>query len=250
MKGWKMRELSKSIPRRQRDPGFVTRFFVGVGVDIGGAPDPLSLYQELFPLLKSVRIWDLDDGDAQYMEGVPDNSFDLVHSSHCLEHLYDPRIGLENWLRICSPGGHVVITVPDEDLYEQGVFPSTYNHDHKWTFTSNKSKSWSDKSINLMSLIESLGDSCQLISLRLEDSAYRYELPRYDQTSTPVAESCWELIIRKRTSKELTDLGLRTFNEVQTLKLNQYYNQYKLDYQTLKEANKLNKPFLDFDELT
>jgi hypothetical protein len=25
--------------------------------------------------------------------------------------------------------------VPDEDLYEQGVFPSTFNADHKWTFT-------------------------------------------------------------------------------------------------------------------
>jgi len=245
-----MRELSKSIPRRQRDPGFATRFFVGDAVDIGGAPDPLSLYQELFPLLKSVRVWDLEDGDAQFMKGVPDNSFDLVHSSHCLEHLKDPKIGLEHWLRICSPGGHIVITVPDEDLYEQGIFPSTYNHDHKWTFTSHKFDSWSDKSLNLMSLVEDLGDSCQLISLRLEDSAYRYQLPRFDQTSTPVAESCWELIIRKRTESEIANRGLRKFGTSQPTNLNQYFNQYKLDYQTLKEANKTTKPFLNFDDLT
>jgi SAM-dependent methyltransferase len=245
-----MRELSKSIPRRQRDPGFTTRFFVGDGVDIGGAPDPLSLYQELFPLLKSVRVWDLEDGDAQLMSGVPDNSFDLVHSSHCLEHLHNPRVGLQNWLRICAPGGHIVITVPDEDIYEQGIFPSTYNHDHKWTFTSHKNKSWSEKSINLMSLVEDLGDSCQLISLRLEDSAYRYRLPRFDQTSTPVAESCWELVLRKRTSQELEELGLRTFKNSNTTHLNQYFNQYKLDYQTLKAANKVSKPFSNFEDLT
>jgi len=245
-----MRELSKSIPRRQRDPGFATRYFVGDGVDIGGAPDPLSLYQELFPLLNSVKVWDLEDGDAQYMEGVPDNSFDLVHSSHCLEHLYDPQIGLVNWLRICAPGGHIVITVPDEDLYEQGAFPSTYNKDHKWTFTSHKSNSWSTKSINLIDLVKSLGFKCQLLSLRLEDSAYRYQLPRFDQTSTPVAESCWELIIRKRTFQEIQNLGLRNSNNISNSNLNQYYNQYKIDYQTLKNSNAENKPFMNFDELS
>ena len=39
--------------------------------------------------------------------------------------------------------------VPDEDLYEQGQFPSTYNVDHKWTFTILKTTSWSPCSLNL-----------------------------------------------------------------------------------------------------
>ncbi|MEM1724783.1 MAG: hypothetical protein QXW71_03295 [Thermoplasmata archaeon] len=34
------------------------------------------------------------------MEGVPNCSYDFVHSSHCLEHLRDPREGLKNWFRI------------------------------------------------------------------------------------------------------------------------------------------------------
>jgi len=39
--------------------------------------------------------------------------------------------------------------VPDEDLYEQGVFPSTF----KWTFTIGKAQSWCPKSINLIELL-------------------------------------------------------------------------------------------------
>jgi SAM-dependent methyltransferase len=129
-----MRECSKSITRRLADHNFQRRYFVGKGVDIGGKPDPLSLYTHVFDHMTEVRVWDKEDGDAQYMNGVPDEHFDFVHSSHCLEHLVDPLVGLKNWLRVTRPGGYIVVTVPDEDLYEQGVFPSTFNGDHKWTF--------------------------------------------------------------------------------------------------------------------
>src|SRR5262249_19674846 len=130
-----MKECSKSIQRRLADPNFAARYFVGDGLDVGGKPDPLNIYRELFVRMGTVRTWDLEDGDAQLLTGVEDDSVDFVHSSHCLEHLRDPREGLANWLRVVRPGGHLIVTVPDEDLYEQGVFPSTFNRDHKWTFT-------------------------------------------------------------------------------------------------------------------
>ena len=85
-----MKECSKSIMRRLSDPNFAARYFCGDGIDIGGAPDPLGIYQELFPKMGQVRVWDLQDGDAQFMEGVADESYDFIHSSHCLEHLNDP----------------------------------------------------------------------------------------------------------------------------------------------------------------
>ncbi len=53
---------------------------------------------------------------------------------------------MHHWLRVLKPGGHLVVTIPEEDLYEQGRFPSTFNLDHKWTFTIHKQKSWSAKS--------------------------------------------------------------------------------------------------------
>jgi SAM-dependent methyltransferase len=148
-----MKECTKAFVRRAADINVTARYFVGDGVDIGGAPDPLTLYAQFFPRMGKVRIWDLADGDAQFMASVADDSFDFVHSSHCLEHLVDPAVGLRNWFRILKPGGHLVVIVPDEDLYEQGVFPSTYNSDHKWTFTVSKSRSWSEKSRNLIELL-------------------------------------------------------------------------------------------------
>ena len=100
-----MKECSKSIMRRLSQPNFVNRYFVGHGIDIGGGPDPLAVYRELLPMVASVRVWDRDSGDAQFMAGVEDESFDFVHSSHCLEHLVEPQEGLANWFRILRPGG-------------------------------------------------------------------------------------------------------------------------------------------------
>ena len=146
--------LSRSINRRLSQCNFINRYFVGVGIDIGGKPDPLALYQELFSNITQIYTWDVEEGNAQYMEGVADEWLDFVHSSHCLEHIHSPQEAISNWLRITKPGGYLIITVPDEDLYEQGVFPSTYSQGHQWTFTICKSDSWSPKSINLFELLQ------------------------------------------------------------------------------------------------
>ena len=89
-----MKECSKSIPRRLKDARYAQRYLVGEGVDIGGKPDPLALYREFFPGIAALRTWDIEDGDAQFLESVADESFDFVFSSHCLEHLRDPAEGL------------------------------------------------------------------------------------------------------------------------------------------------------------
>ena len=153
-----MKECSKSIARRLFDSDFIRKYFVGHGIDNGGKPDPLSLYAELFPLMETIRTWDIEEGDAQILQGLQDNEFDFVHSSHCLEHLNEPSEGLRNWFRVLKPGGHMVFTVPDEDLYEQGIYPSSFNQDHKWTFTIFKQKSWSKKSLNVLDLLKGLGE--------------------------------------------------------------------------------------------
>ena len=203
-----MKECGKAAGRRLWEPSFSTRYLVGHGIDIGGGSDPLSLYRELFTRIESVKTWDKSDGDAQLMRGEKNESYDFVHSSHCLEHLVEPREGLENWFRILKPGGHMIVTVPDEDLYEQGSFPSLFNPDHNWTFTIHKTASWSPKSVNLVELLLSLGSSAQILKLQLFDSTFRYELPVLDQTLTPVCESAIEFVVRKRTQVEV-DAGGR-----------------------------------------
>jgi SAM-dependent methyltransferase len=189
------------------DANFVRRYFVGKGIDIGGKLDPLSHHSEFYPQISTLQAWDLNDGDAQFMKGVADETFDFVYSSHCLEHLHDPREGLINWFRILKPNGHLIVTVPDEDLYEQGVFPSSFNDDHKWTFTLFKTKSWSERSLNLLSLFTDLGEACDLQKIERLDSSYRYDLPRFDQTLTNFSECGIEFVIRKRPRSEITAGG-------------------------------------------
>lgn len=233
-----MKECSKSIIRRISDPNFLRRYFVGDGLDIGGKPDPLLLYEELFPLMRSVRTWDWEDGDAQFLANVADESLDFVHSSHCLEHLVNPREGLRNWFRVVRQGGYLVITVPDEDLYEQGVFPSTFNEDHKWTFTIFKFRSWSERSLNLLDLFRELGPSAELVRLEQLSATYRFNLPRYDQTLTPVAECGIELILRKRLEAEASAGGRWARNSQQPERaIRLHLNQYKNDMQMMKQSN-------------
>jgi SAM-dependent methyltransferase len=199
-----MNESSKSIFGKLKDSRYATRYVVGDGIDIGAGNDSLSLYAEFFPLMKSCRGWDLPDGDAEEMESVLDNTFDFVHSSHCLEHMQNPIVAMNNWLRILKPGGHLICLIPDEDLYEQGVFPSTYNHDHKHTFTIYKKKSWSSNSINVMELLASVKYDIEILKIELLNATYRYQLnklvgnSRFDQTTTPIGECAIEIILKKK----------------------------------------------------
>lgn len=239
-----MKECSKSIQRRLGDSNFLRRYFVGDGLDIGGKPDPLCLYKELFPLMLSVRTWDWEDGDAQFLKGVADGTLGFVHSSHCLEHLVDPTEGLHNWFRTVREGGHLVITVPDEDLYEQGVFPSTFNRDHKWTFTIFKTKSWSDRSINLLDMVRELGPAAEVVRIEQLSANYRFDLPRFDQTLTPIAECGIELIIRKRPTAEVEAGGrwVKTSQQPER-EIRVHLNQYRDDMQSMKQSNQGKPPF-------
>ncbi len=69
-------------------------------------------------------------------------------------------------------GGHLICIVPDEDLYEQGCFPSMFNHDHKHTFAIEKDNSWSDRSINIKELAKSLGG--EVLSIERQDFNYNH----------------------------------------------------------------------------
>jgi len=202
-----MYETSKSVLRRLHDSRFATRYFTGKGVDIGCGLDSLNLYRQQFPLMDECRSWDIPDGDAQFLASIPDESLDFAHSSHCLEHLEDPAEALGHWLRVLVPGGHLVVTVPDEDLYEQGDFPSRYNTDHKWTFTLHKVASWSPQSINLLDLLAAYAGEAQILKVEQLDATYRFGLPRFDQTSGAMAESALEFVLRKWTPEEKVHMG-------------------------------------------
>ena len=245
-----MKECSKSIQRRLADSNFLRKYFVGSGLDIGGKPDPLLLYKELFPLVNNIRTWDWEDGDAQFLNDVGDEALNFVHSSHCLEHLVDPVEGIKNWFRVIQENGHLIITVPDEDLYEQREFPSTFNHDHKWTFTIYKNKSWSEKSLNILDILKNLGSAAEIVKIEQLSGSYRHNLPRYDQTLTPVGECGIEIIIRKRNAGEIEKGGRYNSSSQQPEReMRIHLNQYKDDLQIMKKSNSDCPPFENDSDL-
>lgn len=134
----------------------------GEGIDIGCGPDPV------FP---DVRRFDREHGDANEIRRFVDRQFDFVYASHCLEHMVDARKAIRQWWALVKPGGVLFLIVPDEDLYEQGRWPSRFNPDHKWTFTIAKHRSWSPVSIGLLELARGLPGG-ELLDIRLQDDGY------------------------------------------------------------------------------
>ncbi len=65
-----MKECSKTIMRRLHEPNFANRYFDGNGLDVGGRPDPLGLYVELFLRMLGVKVWDKEDDDVQLWTGL------------------------------------------------------------------------------------------------------------------------------------------------------------------------------------
>lgn len=197
-------ELSKSIPRRLRDPAFLQRYFVGNGLDVGAGGDGLAKYRSLFPLMQSCDEWDLPQGDATTLARlVGNNIFDFVHSSHCLEHLADPVAALTNWLRVVKPGGHIVVLIPEWSMYEHRNWPSTFNSDHKHAFFAGVGDP-SPYSImlpvgNVLALLlGALPVKCaKLIKLEVLESTFLPEQsPGADQT-VGIGECAIEFVLRK-----------------------------------------------------
>jgi len=186
-------ETSKADKRRV-NTYLYNKVFNGDGIDIGSGGDILK--KTIYPNIKSVEPFDLQHGDAQYIDQYIQKQFDFVHSSQCLEHMVDANIALINWWKLVKPGGYLIFSMPDEDLYEQGVFPSKWNHDHKWTFSIYKSNSWSPVHLNILDMIFRL-DNQEIIKIELIDTNYNYNLINIDQTRDE-AEAFIEVILKKR----------------------------------------------------
>jgi len=189
---------SRAMWRRSTDPRFVNHYFAGRILDIGGAIDGLAFAKPFFPRITAVDTFDHDEGNAQNLENIAPNTYDTVYSSHCLEHVVDHEATLARWIEVTRPGGYLVVTVPDEDLYEQGVFPSTFNDDHRRTFAIAKDKSWSPVSVNIIDLLSRFRTEVDILKVELLDQLYRYDFGRFDKCLIGYCESSIEFILRKR----------------------------------------------------
>ena len=156
-----------SATNKIRDQLFFETYFGGEVLDIGAGPDPVVPHAQIF---------DRAEGDAnKILNYLKLESFDCVHSSHCLEHMHDPKQALQDWWKLVKSGGYMITIVPHEDLYEQFVWPSIFNDDHKATFRIIGAKSWSPVSINIHE--ECIGlSNCRVLSCNIQDNNYDYGL--------------------------------------------------------------------------
>ena len=127
------------------------------------------------PVLPGVMPFDLAQGDANEILRHVGRKFDFVYASHCLEHMRDARAAIAQWWELVKPGGVLFVIVPDEDLYEQGFWPSRFNRDHKWAFTMAKRSSWSPVSLNPLDLAKGLPGG-EILDIRLFDTGYERQL--------------------------------------------------------------------------
>jgi len=153
--------------RALRGPGFDEKYFQGRVIDIGCGPDLVVPNAEPF---------DLEHGDAGNIASIRDAAaYDTVASSHCLEHMRDVPNALAQWWSLVREGGYLVLVVPDEDLYEQGGWPSLFNRDHKATFRLGGSGSWSPVSYDIRRLVSDL-PGAKIINCERQDVGYDYRL--------------------------------------------------------------------------
>lgn len=191
-----MKETAKSYEVRVKNGDF-KKYLHGYGIDIGGGDDCLVLPPDVGG---SVRLWDLKDGDAQYLHKIPDEKFDFVYSSHCLEHMRDLETAFTNWLRVCKKGGYLYICVPHEIYYEKSTWPSAFNSDHKHSFTLG-TKSSLPENVEVREFLSRFHSWIEIIEVRENLMNYHFDWDtKIDQTADPEQKICAQIdiIVQKK----------------------------------------------------
>jgi len=64
--------------------------------------------------------------DAVDLSSIPNQQYDFVFSSHCLEHIANPLKAVKEWFRVTKNNGHLILIVPEKSQC----------FDHKRDYTS------------------------------------------------------------------------------------------------------------------
>lgn len=164
-----MKETSKALERRMReDPEKWKAIFKGKGVDIGSGDNLLDV--------PGCEPFDKEHGDAnRILDFLKARTYDYVHCSHVLEHVFDPSQCVEDWLDLLKPGGYLVGEVPSWELYEGKRPTSVFNPDHKTTFSMwNKVGGSVLPHFHAPYFFSTFSDSATIHSVRLIDTNYDY----------------------------------------------------------------------------
>lgn len=131
---------------------FLTHFTSKKGIEIGGPSAIFSKEIPIYPVVKSLdgcnfstqTVWEgnIVEGnnfkyykdkkghqyicEASNLESIPNETYDFLVASHCLEHCANALKTVEEWLRVLKKGGAILLILP----YKRGTF------DHNRSVTS------------------------------------------------------------------------------------------------------------------
>lgn len=204
-----MRESSKSSAVRSKE--FYDRYMTGRVIDIGCGNDLVVPDAEPF---------DLQHGDANnILDYKEPASYDCVYSSHVLEHMIDVERALGQWWQLVGPGGYMVLVVPDAELYEQGMWPSLFNPDHKATFALDQRPVLEPQPYCVKTLLGRL-PGARIIEIALQDDGYDYslQLDRVSRSARVLGRLCqkvrYRLALIRMTDSALDRAVVRVFHRL------------------------------------
>lgn len=117
------------------------QFCVGRGIDVGCGKWPIE----------GAIPW--DKSYYQEADALPNETFDYVFSSHCLEHVNDPIAVLEHWRSRLRTGGTLFLYLPHPQM-RYWLPEHCAKHRHAWT------------PLRMVEIIEALGFERVLYSER------------------------------------------------------------------------------------
>lgn len=184
-----MKEALKAYMRR-RGETFWNNVFTGNGLCVGNEDNMLK--KEWYPNIKTIETgtgrWYYD------LQTFKAESFDFVNLGECLEHETSVFTAALAWLHLVKPGGHLVVTVPDFNLYEAKKWPSVFNVDHKWSFSIGGKKEH-EQHLSVLEFLSKM-PGIQVLRINLADSNYNYADSETDQTLGR-AECGIEIVVKK-----------------------------------------------------
>ena len=118
----------------------------GLGLEIGPLHRPLETHpgmkmhyvdhhsvEELRAIYPELRELPLVEphilSDAETLANVPDGGYDFIVAAHVIEHMKNPILAVENWLRILKANGLLYLIVPDKRAtFDQQRVRTTLGH--------------------------------------------------------------------------------------------------------------------------
>ena len=108
----------------------IAHYLGGDIVDIGAGPEKIT--PESYGVDgRNLPGIDLVTRDLSGLSKILKKKYDVVFSSHCLEHFRDDVGALADWIQCAKIGGLVILYLPDGDHYNNAANPE---HLHEYTY--------------------------------------------------------------------------------------------------------------------